>query len=684
MAGEFKNESPKDLQRQGSRESSDDSLEAAFIRALEARRDDFDAWRGLATLRLQSGRPAEAEVALRSAIVIQPDSGDIWGLLGVALLQQKRWPEAADAYRQAIARNPNDASIWSNLGVALWRLGELEPADEAYQRSLSISRADLPTMANYARLLLDREQPQQALEILNAVLTRDPSLVNAWIAAGDALLIAEEPRKAGAAFSKALELAPLDLNLRSRIAATLAKNDLPNDAEPLVQQIVSQQPESAESWALLALLRERQVRLPEADEALRRSLALKGNPHHHSNLLNLIQYACGMPPEALLQMHREWDETHAAPLLPNAPLTLPAATRDRPLRLGFVSAHFVRHPTSFLALSALKNLDRSQCTIVCYSDAEKEDSYTSRWRALSEQFRQTAFLSDEGLAKQISDDRVDFLFDLMGHNGKRMLVFARKPAPVQIAWIGYAGTTGMRAMDFLLADPFHVRPGEERFYSEAILRMPNDYACYTPPEDAPDVSPPPALSTGQITFGSFNNPAKYSPPTIDAWAEILKQVPGSRLLLKYRGLEQEPLQDRIKAEFAQRMIVPQRIILEGQSPPMELLQAYSRVDIGLDTQPYSGGLTTCEALWMGVPVITFPGQTFASRHSTSHLANAGLRQFVAADVRSYINLAVEWSKRLNELSTIRSEMRQQARRSPLCDAVRFADDFMAVIARSTK
>ena len=225
-------------------------------------------------------------------------------------------------------------------------------------------------------------------------------------------------------------------------------------------------------------------------------------------------------------------------------------------------------------------------------------------------------------------------------------------------------------------------PGEEGFYVERILRMPAGYACYGPPENAPGVEPLPAAATGIVTFGCLNNPVKYSRNILDAWVEILRRAPRSQLLLKYGGLDDVGVQRHLREQFAQRGIDQNRLRLEGFSPHVDMLGNYNRVDIALDTQPYSGGLTTCEALWMGVPVITCTGRTFAGRHSVSHLSNAGYPQFIAADLDGYVELAVEWANRLDELAVIRAELRERVRQSPLCDAPRFARDFLAVIKQA--
>jgi len=240
----------------------------------------------------------------------------------------------------------------------------------------------------------------------------------------------------------------------------------------------------------------------------------------------------------------------------------------------------------------------------------------------------------------------------------------------------------MAAMDFLVADRYHVRPGEEAWYSEEVLRLPHSYACYGPPEYASEVGPLPAAASGRFTFGSFNNPAKLTPRLIDAWAAILQRVPESQLLLRFGGLDEPQVQAPIRERLAGHGIAAERIIMEGNSPHPELLAAYGRVDLALDTQPYSGGVTTCEALWMGVPVVTWPGRTFAGRHSTSYLSSAGFTEFVAADVAGYIDLAVQWAGRLEELAALRRSLRERIRQSPVCDAEQFAKDWIAALERA--
>jgi predicted O-linked N-acetylglucosamine transferase (SPINDLY family) len=261
------------------------------------------------------------------------------------------------------------------------------------------------------------------------------------------------------------------------------------------------------------------------------------------------------------------------------------------------------------------------------------------------------------------------------------LVFARKPAPVEITWIGYEGTTGLAAMDYLLADRHVLPEGAEQFYRERVLRMPDGYLCYDPPADSPPPSPPPSLQKGFATFGSFNNPAKITAEVVAVWAEILRRAPAARLTMKYRGLDEPGLRSRYLDLFASHGIEPQRLELLPWSSYAEYLAAYQQVDVALDPFPFSGSATTCEALWMGVPVVTCPGETFASRHSLSHLSNLGLTETIAANLDQYVDRAISLAGDLPRLAELRSGLRQRMAASALCDGSRFAAHLASLLGR---
>jgi protein O-GlcNAc transferase len=702
----------EELSRQGAFQQAEERCKEV----LKSAPREHKAWNWLGTIALKGGCPADAEIAFRQATALEPNDAAYWSNLAVSIHGQRRleeaevhfrhalkldesrayywdtlatclgnqarWPECLSAAQRALACDPNYAPAWNNVGLAEQELGRLSEAQHAFERSLAIVPNDLTIATKYGHVLLERGEWQRGMGVFQLILARDTGNIAAWLTMARALHGRGSVNQAEAAYSSVLAIAPHNVEALFGLAYVKALQWSLSEAEAVLHRVLADNPASAEAWSLLGSVLSKQARGREAMIALRRSIAIAPSADRHSVLLQKLHYQADVTPEQLLEEHRRWDTAYARSLFP--PVSPLARSREgtRPLRLGFVSSDFWRSAVGLLSLRALECLDKSQCTLVCYSDRPIEDDYQMSFRSTADLWRDTGTMSDEVLAAQIRNDEVDVLFDLMGHVSRRLLVFARKPAPMQVSWLGYVGTTGMAAMDFVLADRFHVRPGEEKYFVESILRMPNGYACYSPPSDAPDVGPLPALSCGHVTFGCFNNPMKFTPQTFDLWAAILGRVPNAKLLLKYGGLQDPKIQERVQVEFVRRGILPPQVLFQQWSPLRESLAAYAGVDLALDTQPYSGGVTTCEAMWMGVPVITFPGRIFASRHSLSHLTNAGYPQFVANDPAGYVELAVEWANRLDELARIRSTMRDQVRQSLLCDAPRFAHDFLSVLTEA--
>ncbi len=305
---------------------------------------------------------------------------------------------------------------------------------------------------------------------------------------------------------------------------------------------------------------------------------------------------------------------------------------------------------------------------------------TERLRTAMTDWREVSALSDEQLTNQIRDDRIDILFDLAGHTaGNRLLVFARKPAPIQITWLDYVGTTGLSAMDYILADPQEIPPAAEKWYRERVLRMPDDYICYEPPLDAAPVGPLPALANGYVTFASFNIAAKTTLPLIGVWAQILKRVPPARLLLKNRGYDDPSCRTKYERIFREEGISMERVTFLGEGSPAEARALYHQVDIALDTFPYNGGLTTIEAMWMGVPVVTCYGETFASRHGLAHLSAVGATETIARNLDEFVELAVRLTVDLSALAVRRDRLRQQVAASSLCDERRYVTHFQGLL-----
>jgi protein O-GlcNAc transferase len=618
----------------------------------------------------------------RELLERDPRQAAVWAYLGAIAMQAKEFGEAATAFRHAVDINAADANSWHHLSIALHEQGQFTEAEQCSQQALAINASQAAFWIHLGNVQFACKCFDRAASAYQQAVKLDPFNPTAWNGLGAAEHVRERPAEAKAAYESSLALDPRQVETLLKMAVLLERQGSLCEAETYTRRALSIDPQRADAWSLVGRVELSLCQQPEAANAFRRALALRPDPDAHSQLLHCLQYSADITPQALLVAHREWDAAYAKIRPPSCPNKRQRRASGQPLRIGFVSADFGINPIGFLALPVLEHLDKAACSIACYFDRPREDALTSRFRASSDVWRVTHDLSRDELARQIREDEIDVLVDLMGHLGNRLVVFASKPAPVQVTWLGYVGTTGLAAIDFLLADRFHVQPGEEAAYAETVLRMPSGYACYGPPDYAPDVAPLPALSSDHFTFGCFNNPAKYSAKALDAFCEVLRRVPRAQLLLKYGGLQEAASQNRWRSEFSRRGVEPERILLEGWSPHHELLTGYHRVDLALDTQPYSGGLTTCEALWMGVPVITCPGLTFAGRHSTSHLTTAGYQAFVARNIGEYVELAAGWPNRLDELSAIRSTMRERVRASPLCNVRLFAGDFLKVLQRA--
>ena len=325
-------------------------------------------------------------------------------------------------------------------------------------------------------------------------------------------------------------------------------------------------------------------------------------------------------------------------------------------------------------MPVLKHLARSRFRISVYSDAGKGDLFTEELRRHADHWFDATGKDDDELRERVQKDRVDILFDLAGHSAaNRMGMFARRAAPVQMSWMGYVGTTGLDTMDYLITDRFQTLPGTEEFYSERWLVLPDDYICFLAAPTSPPVVSAPALGNGYVTFGSFNNPAKLTDETLGLWSRVLAAVPQSRLLLAYRGFDDPGIQNDVRSRLEASGVAPDRVEFKTFTYHEEFLGGYGLMDIALDTMPYSGGLTTCEALWMGAPVLSLAAQShFAGRHSLSHLSNAGFPEWAVENAEEFVSVGRDLASDIQRLARIRETLRPRVSASPLCDQERYA------------
>lgn len=398
-----------------------------------------------------------------------------------------------------------------------------------------------------------------------------------------------------------------------------------------------------------------------------------------SNYLVSLQYQDGLSPQAL-----KAQALQIAALMGDAqPLAAPARPPHAPLRVGFMSPDLCDHPVGLFLLPLLKALDRGVVEPVLFCLGGREDMTTGELRALAE-WHDIRGMDTARAVAWLRRHALDVMVDLAGHTaGNGLPILARRVAPLQISWLGYFATTGLTAMDAVLMDRWHVPDGQEAFFSERVVRLPGSRFCYQSAPFAPDVAPPPALRRGFVTFGSFNNSAKYNPVVFDAWAAILRAVPRSRLLLKWASFADPQLCTQVQHEFVRRGIEPERLELRPASFHRDLLAQYSDMDIALDPFPFSGGHTSCEALWMGLPVVTLPGDRPVSRQTLGFVASLNhprwLQEWVAADLDDYVRKAVALAGDPTGLAAIRSSLRGTLAESPLMDAGAFARDWAQAV-----
>jgi protein O-GlcNAc transferase len=631
---------------------------------------------------LDQGLATEAEATCQKILSINPSEAKALQLLGLIAYLGGELKIAIDWLKKATKIRPNFAEAFYNLGIVLNRADKAKQAETAYRQAIKIKPENVDYLNNLGNLLVSRKNSEQALEIFQQALDIDPDHLKILNNYGSALAKLGRHEEAIAHYKKALAIEPNYSDAYNNLGNAYVEEGQLSAAIEGFEKAIELQPDNARMFNNLgnALLDSGEPK--KAREAYQKSVDLAPEqPRTHSNLLYCYQYDPHITAHLLNDYHRAWDKNHGAPQKAKWPSHKISKNSDRRLRLGFASPDFGRHPVGFFLIKLLENIEAKDFEIYCYSDRLNKDDMTNRLAGASRQWQDSFNLDDDALAAKIRSDKIDILFELSGHTkGNRLSMHAQKPAPVQISWgIGYPGTTGLSTIDILLTDVYHVAPAEDDLYPEKVVRLPAGLSCYEPPSYAPAVGELPANQNGYVTFGSFSQSRKITGEVLAAWASILAAVPDSRILLKYSGLDDEFNIKRIESAFAGEGIKPDRIIIEGGAPHKEFLARYNAVDIGLDTFPYSGGITTCEALWMGVHVVTLPGTTSASRHASSHLSTVGLTKYIAGDLPAYVNIATELAKDLSELKMLRQGLRDRVAGSPLCDGAAFARQFGAAM-----
>jgi predicted O-linked N-acetylglucosamine transferase (SPINDLY family) len=655
------------------------AAEATYEKALAVNPRRKEALIALATLLLRRGDARRAQLLLLRCCGVAPGEFEAWDALGSAFLTDGDSAAAEAAFAKAQALAPE------NLDLALRRIDAAMQANHAEAELARLELAALADPLNVVLLiargvLLGRlGRNPEAADILEVAACLAPGAVEPVRHLASALFAVDRAVEAEAMQRRAIELAPDDFKLRFTHTATLVRLHRYADAETALRALIEEHGERADLYANLSTAL---VQLGRQDEALAVARHATDLAPHWSTawraVCNLLPYhpdACGAELLATARRLAACGPSKGAGPFDCSP------DPERRLRLGLLSSQLRTHPVGWLTIAGFENLDPAAFDIVCIGQSRSADPVQRRFAAIASAWHDACRPDPAALAAQIRGLGIDVLIEMSGYGDHGMVATcAHRAAPVQIRWVGSQyHSSGLAEMDWFMTDRWETPPGFDRFYSEGLLRLPDGYACYSPPPYAPDVETLPALRRGTITFGCFNNLAKITPVVIETWAAILRRLPGARLMLKTYQFTDPAVAEALRGRFAALGVAGERLDLCGASPHRELLERYNNVDVVLDPFPYAGGLTTCEALWMGVPVVTLPGETFASRHSCSHLNNVGLGDWVAADLAGYQELALRAAADLPALAALRAGLRARVKASPLCDGPRFGRNLGAAL-----
>jgi len=657
-----------------------DEAVACFRMALGLRPDYPEAHNNLGAALKKQGRLDEAVACYRRVLDLRPDLPEAHNNLGNALQEQKQLDEAVACYCRALELRPNFPDAHNNLGNALREQGRLDHAAACYRLAIGL-KPDFPEAHNNLGLALEKqERLDEAVASFRLALGLRPDYLEAYSNLGNALKAQGQMDKAADCFRTALVLKPDCPEIHYNLGAALHEQGLLDEAVGCYQKALGLKPDFPEAHYNLGNARQEQGRPDAAAASYGKAVGLKPDFREaSSNLLCVLNYMPETDPAEALEKARRFGRMVAGK---DAVPFSAWACSDTPerLRVGLVSGDLRGHPVGYFLEGLLNEIDPGRVELLAYPTHDKTDDLTLRLRSRFTAWTSLTGLNDEAAARQIHADGVHVLVDLSGHTANnRLPLFVRRPAPVQASWLGYFATTGVAEIDYLLADPHVAPPEEEHHFTEKIRRLPESYLCFTPPDVELEVAPLPALSSGAVTFGCFNNLSKMNEAVVALWARVLRAVPGSRLFLKTEQLGDAGLREATQQRFAAHGLDPERLILEGRSPRLELLRAYHRVDIALDPFPYPGGTTSAEGLWMGVPVITRRGDRFLSHVGESIAHNAGLADWIAADDDAYVAKAASHASDLQLLAGLRARLRQQVLASPLFDAKRFARHFEAAM-----
>ena len=642
--------------------------------------DDPAGWRKRGNLALDAGNLSDAAHCYQQALDLTPTAAGAWVNLGFVKFEQKLYAEALPLMTQALELDPENVDAWYILGGINRSLEDWQGAEKAYRRAIQIKPDFEMAYLDLCRMLLQHSHLDAAEACLQNALRAHPGHTEFANALGQLLLQQGRTLEAAVCYKRAAQIKPLDRASLNNLGLALHRLGDVYAAVAVFQEAAMLAPENAQVLCNLGGSFQISGDLKAAAESYRAALNVDpGYIDAHQNLLYALSFMADAQPHEYLAAAREFGACVAAKAKQFSEWTESNAGLDgRPLRIGLVSGDLRNHAVGYFLESVVMHIRPEKLVLVAYSNSNVEDELTLRIRPFFTEWSSVAGLTDTLLAEKIHSDKIDVLIDLAGHTaGNRLAVFAWRPAPVQVSWLGYWASTGVSEVDYILVDEVSVPGNAKSMFSEKIWYLPDTRFCFTPPVvDGLDAwTPLPANRNGYVTFGSFQVLSKMSSATLSVWSKVLAEVPHSRLRLQNWQLAYPTARENLLQQLEKLGVQRDRVSMHGGSSRKEYLQAYSEVDVILDTFPFPGGTTTLEALWMGVPTVTLTGETLIARQGESILRCAGLGSWVVSSEDDYISQALEHVADLASLAVLRADLRTRVCDSPLFDAASFADAF---------
>lgn len=691
---------------------------AAVLETRAALGGDVEAMHAAAKRALLQGQHGVALTVIAPALQKQPENAALWCTRGIAHRLALSYDQALADYEHAHQLDPTDVRTLGNLGEWYLARNAFAQALTWLDTALALDPHYYEVRVNRVAALTEMRQLEQAHTEAERLVKDYPTRPEPYGNLGNVLFAEGKLKESIAQYQKAVEVRPDYAEAHFCLVALLGFSGKQELVADYLERCIEEKGETSQRLTLLAVAHKECGNLEKAIALSRKviqtypddlrgqvnlagCLSDTGNPQQAleiyralsgkdasqmpmaSNVLFEMNYLPDFSREEVFQHHVAWAAKYETPIA--VPVQFDGRCRDpqRKLKVGYVSADFCAHPVGFLLRDVLRMHNKEHFEFHCFSAGVKKDGITADIAAAVDTWSDVVFETPQELTSRIREAQVDVLVDLSGHTGNhRLLGFALRPAPVQATWIGYFNTTGMSSMDYFISDPHTSPPNSGQLFSEHVLHLPHTRFCFSAPSYAGDVAQPPMLKNGFVTFGSFNRLPKLSPQVLDAWAQILLAVPSSRLMLKAAALADDSVCQQFVERFAQRGVDAARLDLRGTSAHIEMFAEYGHMDIALDPFPFNGGMTTLEALWMGVPVVALEGNTVVSRQSYSALANIGLADELAfPSLDAYVAGAVNLATNPARLAELRSQIRPLMLASALCQPERFTRDLEALYRR---